>query len=68
MIQSSHASAYPSPFSTEMLKDYQQHITQRVATTEQVVRSSEDKIQKNIDPELTKPFDIEVKTLVDIYA
>jgi hypothetical protein len=68
MIQNSSASAYPSPLSPEMLKDYHQLLNQRIAATEQVIKSSNEKMQKNIDPELTKIFNTGAKSLIDLYA
>lgn len=68
MIQNNISRAYPTPHSSEMLMDYKQGVTQRIATTQQTIKSTEEKIQKTIDPELTKVFNIGVKTLIDLYA
>ena len=68
MISNHLASAYSSPTSAEFVQDYAQLIETRVKIGQQSAKSHEDKIQRNIDPELTEIFNQEAKTTIDLYA
>lgn len=68
MIASSIASAYPSPTSVEFLKDYRQVVMHRIAVTQETIKATEQKMQRGIDPELTRIFNVGAKTLIDLYA
>ena len=68
MITNHLASAYSSPTSAEFVKDYREIIDNRIKVTEVSAKSHEDKIQRNIDPELTEIFNKDAKSIIDLYA
>lgn len=68
MITNNMASAYPSTTSLTFLQDYVEITKTRIRITQESAKSSEDKIQLNIDPKLTRIFNIRAKTLIDLYA
>lgn len=68
MINNHLASAYSSPTSAEFVKDYSQLVETRIRVGQESAKSHEDKIQRNIDPELVEIFNKEAKTTIDLYA
>ncbi len=67
MIKSS-APSYASPLSHQHLIEIADLQRQRVKMTQDAALSIETKIQKNLDPELTRVFNIRAKTLIDLFA
>jgi len=60
--------AYSSPYSYQHLVDIAHMQDQRIKQTEDNIQSIKEQIQKNIDPQIAKVFNSEVKTLVDLFA
>jgi hypothetical protein len=67
MIKSPTA-AYPSPLSHQQLIDIANMQRDRIKITQDSVVSIEDKIQKNLNPEVSQLFNIRAKTLIDLFA
>lgn len=63
-----HTSAYPSPTSAEFVQDYRQIVQLRMKVGQESAKSHEDKVQRNIDPELSEIFNKEAKTVIDLYV
>lgn len=60
--------AYSNPYSYQHLVDIAQMQKQLVKQTEDNIQSVKALIQNNIDPQVAKVFNSEVKTLVDLFA
>lgn len=68
MITNHLASAYSSPTSAEFVKDYREIVDTRIQVTQESAKSHEEKIQRNIDPELVEIFNKDAKSVIDLYA
>lgn len=64
----SPTAAYSSPLSHQQLIDVANMQRDRIKITQDSILSIEDKIQKNLDPETTRIFNIRAKTLIDLFA